>query len=189
MFESLISGPQTLAEILAALPPSPPATAAIERQVSDQSFDDWLKVSIYNSRQEERVAALRCDLTAVLGQRLDEEIAVWLSDYRLSEASQKKYAQDTRRFRAWCVEVGVPFLPAAPETIATFLFDQCAGGEWPKVAMMSRLCTALKLWHLVKGFPDPTDSPYVRAVRRLIKECSPQSSEPAPAIKPPEQSN
>jgi hypothetical protein len=53
--------------------------------------------------------------------------------------------------------------------------------------MATRLCTAIRLRHLLAEFPDPIDNPYVKAVRRWIREASVQlNPEPIAAVNPPD---
>ena len=176
--------PEQIKQLLASLgPPRPPRPVAEER-ASERRLLEILTIAEHESRQAEHVAALRLGLVEVLGERLEGEFQSQLRDFKLSEASQVTYGKDTARFRKWCAEADLSWLPAAPETVAAFLLETCCPEDGLKPAMASRLSTAIKLWHLLKGHTDPTDSPYVRAVRRWIKQSV---SQPIAAATPPDQ--
>jgi hypothetical protein len=160
---------QLLARVGPPAPNRPLWELVGERQASEQGLDEVLKIAAHQERQAANVADLRAGLTQVLGARLESERDGQVKTFRqLSEASKQQYARDTARFRKWCAEADVSWLPAAPESVAAFLLETCVA-DVPTPAMAARLSTAIKLWHLLKGEADPTSDPFVRAVRRWIK--------------------
>ena len=174
-----------LNQILASLgPPRSPAERiadAREQEASERRVLEVLKMGAHRERQDEHVADLRCGLVHVLGARLESELNRGCRE--LNKASEQQYIRDAARFRKWCAETGVSWLPAAPETVAAFILETCASaGRMPATA--ARLCGAIKLWHLLKGEADPTaNNPFLRAVRKWIKG-DPQEPEPV-ADSPP----
>ena len=179
--------PEQIKQLLARVgPPAPPRPLwelVGERQAGERRLDEVLKIAAHRERQAENAADLRYGLTQVLGARLDSERDVQLKSlHLLSDASIACYARDTARFRKWCAEADLSWLPAAPETVAAFLLETCTA-DVPKPAMAARLSTAIKLWHLVKGEADPTDNSFVRAVRKWIKGV-PQEPETVAADPP-----
>jgi hypothetical protein len=176
---------QEFAEILARLPTPAPVQQPL---ADDREFMDWLKVNAHNQREANNVARIRDDLLGVLGLRFEQEIAKQIQHLdHLSKASLKKYKEDIKRLRLFCTQLGVSHLPAAPETVAAFLLDVCVGtgDEPPKPAMCSRICTSIRLLHQLKAVPDPTESFYIRAVRRWINHPE-QEPNPVMADAPPD---
>ena len=172
MFEGLFPLPSTPKQwraIVTSQPPSPPKLPGywVERQAESDQFLEWIETSARETRQKARIAALRSDLEAVLGARLDQELADQLAAFRLSETLQQSYANETARFRKFCADSDFCYLPAAAESIAMFIFDVCC--DPPDPVLASKLCTAIQLRHRVAGVPDPTDSPFVRALMKWIK--------------------
>ena len=152
-----------------------PDTRTLEqRQADNQRFDDWFKARIHEDTQARRAETLRLNLEEALGRRLLAELYSDGARGALSAHSKQMYKEDIARFKKWCAEVGVSFLPATGPTVATFILETCAGDDGPKPAMAARLCTAIKLAHRFKGMSCPVEgSPHVRAVRKWIKQSIP----------------
>jgi site-specific recombinase XerD len=58
----------------------------------------------------------------------DAEAARDFARESLSPATRRAYRTDIRAFEAWCSERGVQGIPAAPETVASFLAHEAQRG-------------------------------------------------------------
>jgi site-specific recombinase XerD len=74
---------------------------------------------------------------------------------------------DFRAFEAWCSERGVQGIPAAPETVASFLAHEAQRGL--AVSSISRRAAAIRLLHRAAGHAAPTESELVRSTLRGIR--------------------
>jgi hypothetical protein len=187
----LIPPEPRLYELLATLPPSPPKPPSHWRQkaADDQDFLDRIKAVAYEDQERSRVAALRADLQVVLGPRLDQEFADQLAAFGLTESKTKEYAERTARFRRWCAEGGLPYLPTAPEVVAQFNLEDCCLGDGPPDAERAREnCSAISLRHRLAGFADPTDTPISLATVKYIEgdPVEPPAGDPPPDQQPTE---
>src|ERR1700722_15901779 len=90
-------------------------------------------------------AALGPDLTA----------AVDLAKAEKAASTRKAYGTDFRIFRTWCEEKGVSALPAAPETVASYLAAQASVS---KASTLGRRIAAIRYAHKLAGYALPTDA-------------------------------
>ena len=67
-------------------------------------------------------------------------------------ATRKAYASDWRHFQGWCDVMGLPSLPAAPETVALYI---AALAEGHRPATISRRMAAIAAGHKARGFESP----------------------------------
>ncbi|MEO0575095.1 MAG: site-specific integrase [Pseudomonadota bacterium] len=84
-----------------------------------------------------------------------------------SDATWRAYKSDWRQFEGWCADVGLPCLPAEPETIAMFVASQADKGLNPTT--INRRLAALRLVHLGAGHDSPHNSIKVTEVMRGIR--------------------
>jgi len=118
-------------------------------------------------REAEREAALQRLYDAVdanLSPHLQKELA---AENEVARVTSRQRA-DFGAFKAYCAnELGTPYLPAAPQSVAMFLVKESERG----VAHMSRLRNSIATVHNAVGFGDTcvTDI-LVRAVLRCVKE-------------------
>jgi hypothetical protein len=117
--------------------------------------------------EEAREAALQRLYDAIdanLSPHLQKELA---AENEIARVSSRQRA-DFEAFKAYCAnELGTPYLPAAPQSVAMFLVKESERG----VAHMSRLRNSIATVHNAVGFGDTcvTDI-LVRAVLRCVKE-------------------
>lgn len=101
---------------------------------------------------------------AVLVRQL--EVQGWPSD-GCAPSTQRAYRADLADFVAWCAQQGLPFLPAAPTTVASYLRDQIVGNE-PKrrdpasPATVRRRVAAIARFHRDAKADNPCATPEVR---------------------------
>ncbi|MFB3083182.1 MAG: site-specific integrase [Gammaproteobacteria bacterium] len=72
------------------------------------------------------------------------------------------YRSDWQQFESWCGTVGLPTLPAEPETVAMFVASQAARGLSPST--LTRRLAAIRLVHLGAGHPSPHNTIQVTEV-------------------------
>lgn len=84
-----------------------------------------------------------------------------------SDSTKKAYATDWRTFTAWCLEAGVPSLPAHPISVANFLTAGALEGK--KASTLGRRAAAICYAHRLKDLPPPTASEEVRKTLRGIR--------------------
>ncbi len=97
----------------------------------------------------------------------DAEAARDFARESLSPATRRAYRTDIRAFEAWCSERGIQGIPAAPETVASFLAHEAQRGL--AVSSISRRAAAIRLFHRAAGHATPTESELVRSTLRGIR--------------------
>jgi site-specific recombinase XerD len=100
--------------------------------------------------------ALGADLTAALQLARAEKAA----------STRKAYGTDFRMFRDWCDARAVTPLPAAPETVASYLAAHAATS---KPSTLARRVAAIGYAHKLANLELPTDAEGVRATMRGIR--------------------
>ena len=103
-------------------------------------------------------------LPAALGP--DLAAAIDLAKAEKAVSTRKAYATDFRIFKAWCDARAVPALPAAPETVASYL---AAHASTSKASTLGRRVAAVRYAHKLAGLPLPTDAEGVKATMRGIR--------------------
>ena len=93
------------------------------------------------------------NLPAALGP--DLAAAIDLAKAEKAASTRKAYGTDYRIFKAWCDARGVSALPAAPETVASYLASQ-AGTSKPST--LGRRVAAIRYAHKLANLETPTDS-------------------------------
>ena len=83
-----------------------------------------------------------------------------------AQSTRKAYRTDFRIFKAWCDAKGVASLPAAPETVASYL---AAHGASSKPSTLGRRVAAIRYAHKLAGLALPTDAEGVKATMRGIR--------------------
>lgn len=78
----------------------------------------------------------------------------------MSPNSWRALRADLRVFGDWTAARGLMTLPAAPETLASFLRDQAEHGK--KAATLSRYASSIGRLHALADLPDPTKAELVR---------------------------
>jgi site-specific recombinase XerD len=96
-----------------------------------------------------------------------------------SPATRAAYKSDFATFQTWCNRRGVDSLPAAPETVASFLAAEAETGRKP--ATVGRRRAAIRYVHKLSGFEPPTNAEAVKATLRGIR----RTMGTAPARKAP----
>jgi integrase len=81
-------------------------------------------------------------------------------------ATRKAYATDFRLFKVYCDAKGVSALPAAPETVASYI---AAEAQTAKPSTIGRRIAAIRYAHKLAGLETPTDAEGVRATMRGIR--------------------
>ena len=84
-----------------------------------------------------------------------------------SPATRKAYRSDWRAFTSWCEPLGVPALPASPETVATYIASMARMGR--KVASIERATVAISQGHKMAGYMSPTTAAPVRETLKGIR--------------------
>jgi site-specific recombinase XerD len=83
-----------------------------------------------------------------------------------AESTLRGYRADWRDFCGWCETHGVGPIPAAPETVASYIAD-CAGTL--KVGTIQRRLNAIAEAHKAMGMDSPTSAGIVRATMKGIR--------------------
>ena len=83
-----------------------------------------------------------------------------------SDNTLRAYASDFRLFRVWCLQRGLSFLPAEPETLCRLIENQA---KIHKPATVCRRLDAINRVHKLCGFRDPTDDEDVRLTLRRMQ--------------------
>ena len=95
-----------------------------------------------------------------------------------SEATWRAYRADCEHFAGWCESVGLPALPASPETLARYLVHLAELGRRP--ATLTRRLAAISVAHQMAGYESPARSPAVRdrlaGIRRSLGVAQRQAS-------------
>ena len=71
-----------------------------------------------------------------------------------STKTRQLYAEDWKRFVAWCADIGVPAMPAAEETVGLYLLEHAKRGL--SVNTIKRARRAIALAHELKFSPTKT---------------------------------
>jgi site-specific recombinase XerD len=103
------------------------------------------------------------DLLAALGP--DFAAAFDLAKAEKAPATRKAYGSDFRLFKVYCDAKGVSALPAAPETVASYI---AAEAQTSKPSTIGRRIAAIRYAHKLAGLDTPTDAEGVRATMRGI---------------------
>jgi site-specific recombinase XerD len=103
------------------------------------------------------------DLIATLG--LDLSTAIDLASAEKAPATRKAYASDFRLFQVYCDAKGISALPAAPETVASYI---AAEAQTAKPSTIGRRLAAIRYAHKLAGLETPTDAEAVKATMRGI---------------------
>src|SRR6202171_911313 len=104
------------------------------------------------------------NLPAALGP--DLAAAIDLAKAEKAASTRKAYGTDFRMFKAWCDSRAVPALPAAPETVASYL---AAHAGKSKPSTLGRRVAAIRYAHRLASLETPTDSEGVKATLRGIR--------------------
>jgi site-specific recombinase XerD len=102
-------------------------------------------------------------LPAALGPDLAAAVDLALAEK--ASSTRKAYATDFRLFKVWCDARGVSALPAAPETVASYL---AAHAVILKPSTLGRRVAAIRYAQLA-GLELPTDAEGVKATMRGIR--------------------
>src|SRR5713101_6237524 len=114
--------------------------------------------------------ALGADLTAALD----------LAKAEKAPSTRKACKTDFRMFREWCDGRGVSALPAAPETVASYLAAHAATS---KPSTLGRRVAAIRYSHKLASLEPPTDAEGVKATMRGIRRTfGTARTKKAPAI-------
>jgi len=114
--------------------------------------------------------ALGADLTAALD----------LAKAEKAPSTRKACKTDFRMFREWCDGRGVSALPAAPETVASYLAAHAATS---KPSTLGRRVAAIRYAHKLASLEPPTDAEGVKATMRGIRRTfGTARTKKAPAI-------
>jgi site-specific recombinase XerD len=115
----------------------------------------------------------------------DLEIAQNFARASKAAGTQRAYRSDFDQFTTWCIERSLPFLPAAPDTVAAFLGAEAARGIKP--SSIGRRVAAIRYAHKLAGYTEaPTDSEAVKATMQGIRRtigAAPARKTPATAEK------
>jgi site-specific recombinase XerD len=104
------------------------------------------------------------DLAAELTLSADE--AAYVEAAR-AENTLRGYRSDWAEFTAWCERLHRRALPAAADTISTYLTELARHGA--KVGTMSRRLSSIRFAHQLRDLPDPTTGARVVAVWEGIR--------------------
>jgi site-specific recombinase XerD len=97
-----------------------------------------------------------------------------------AENTLRGYRADWRDFCAWCESHGVRALPAAAETVASYIAE-CAG--WLKVGSIQRRLNAIAEAHKTMGADSPTSAGIVRAtIKGIRRTLGAAAAQKAPAL-------
>ena len=131
-------------------------------------------------RKEAAAAALAAEqelkereIEQVLSQTLRAELDAEIENQKLNAKTLRRYREDFQRFKKYCEDSGLPYLPAGPQVTALFLGENGKKG----LAHVNRLRNAIAFTHHTAGLPAPTDDLLVKAICRLLKDN--KSSPPA----------
>lgn len=84
-----------------------------------------------------------------------------------ADSTRRAYGSDFRTFATWCGARGLPHLPAAPETVTTFIAAEADAGTRPST--IGRRLAAIRYAHRLAGHPTPTDAELVGVTMRGIR--------------------
>jgi hypothetical protein len=121
------------------------------------------------SEAAERAAAKERETIDALEYILGDALRAEMAD-AYAESTRRVYRSDVKRFKKWCIEEAVPYLPASPPDVAAFLLDMAGGGEtMPPWRALVRMRTAIGYLHQVGQFANPCDDIWVRATMRWLR--------------------
>jgi site-specific recombinase XerD len=103
------------------------------------------------------------NLLAALGP--DFAAAFDLAKAEKAPATRKAYGTDFRLFKVYCDAKGVSALPAAPETVASYI---AAEAQTAKPSTIGRRIAAIRYAHKLAGLNTPTDAEGVKADARHL---------------------
>lgn len=99
-------------------------------------------------------------------QSLYNELRASAVDSRAA-STLKSYSGYWLRFKTWCLEKGVPSLPAAPLTVALYFTLLLRSASSPSPVLSTS--AAIFLYHSLAGLPSPTRNPLVAMAREIAK--------------------
>ncbi|HZW61119.1 MAG TPA: tyrosine-type recombinase/integrase [Candidatus Babeliales bacterium] len=91
-----------------------------------------------------------------------------------SDNTRRAYRQDIRHFIVWGGK-----LPTTPDVIVKYLHEHATTLN---VRTLARRLIALKNWHVLQGFSDPTNHPLIKKTLTGIKHIHGKPKEKAPAL-------
>ena len=97
--------------------------------------------------------------------------------------TRRAYRADLTDFARWCKANGRSPLPAAADTVSSYLTFMARHGA--KVPTMSRRLSSIAFAHRFAGHPNPVDTPRVLAVWEGIRRERAQPVDQAPPLMPP----
>src|SRR5688572_5138634 len=108
-----------------------------------------------------------CDALALASDLpLSADEAAYVEAAR-AENTLRGYRSDWAEFTTWCDRAARPALPAAGDTISTYLTELARHGA--KVGTMSRRLSSIRFAHQLRDLPDPTTGARVVAVWEGIR--------------------
>jgi hypothetical protein len=135
--------------------------------------EEIARYGVERARKEaaaERLAAEQAlkeqEIEQALSQTLRAELDAEIESQRLDAKTLKRYREDFAKFRKYCEDSGLPYLPAGPQVTALFLGEH---GVEKGLRHFNRLRAAIACTHRMAGFPDPTGDLLVLALCRLLK--------------------
>jgi site-specific recombinase XerD len=111
----------------------------------------------------------------------DDEL--FFAERARSANTRRAYRADLEDFVRWCQAEERSPLPAAAETVSSYLTYLARHGA--KVPTMSRRLSSIAYAHRFGGHPNPVDAPRVLAVWEGIRREKAQPVDQAPALMPP----
>jgi site-specific recombinase XerD len=94
------------------------------------------------------------------------------------------YRNDWKEFTTWCAHTGRDPLPAAPDTISTYLVALADANA--KVGTISRRLSSIRFAHATRDLPDPTSTARVTAVWEGIRRTHGAPPEQSAPLMPPQ---
>src|SRR5665213_3630036 len=97
---------------------------------------------------------------------LDEKLVQIISrcEGAYSDKTLSGYTSDLRMFALWCKARDLPWLPADPEAVASFVDDEA---RIKSIATIKRRISAIKFAHRIADLPSPIERSVVHlALRR-----------------------
>jgi site-specific recombinase XerD len=92
----------------------------------------------------------------------------------------RAWRADWRSSYDWCVSTDLPSRPAAPETVAAYLYAQSAAGQ--AVATIRRRAATIARAHRAAGIPNPCDTEPVHLALRTIARVRGTDQRQAPPL-------
>ncbi len=163
------------------------STAAASAQIiSDDEFFAFIDRA--NRRNEaDRIESEKREWQREMCDLLRGKLAVDLADElealrSKSPSTKRVYAGDCKRFKEACDQVRMPFRPAAPEMVASFLLSEF--NEGASVNSINRLVAAIGYAHTIARMVDPTEDILVRAA---VKNVAKRAADKKPADETPKE--